>query len=610
MGELKKIQLKNFECHEDSELELSKVNILIGENGNGKSSIINALTLGVSGVLPTKPFSDYLKDGADNGSVDIEVITNEGKTRTARKVIGPDGKIKTEQITTASLLEQLGANVDTVRTLVDTWYFVQNASASVRKNVLSTVMSREYTAEELIEALSENIEDDKKDWHKTFITDNFCNLSHAKKTQTEMLYDLAYKARTAAKKDLTAKQEEIKLLETKLSAYKNTDEKVDEESIKRTLEHTELIKDIEYLQKEIDKKDVEYKEYDTKITKFKENIETLTKAITEEVSEEEVKAISDRININKNDIKNFEAFLKKIKESGKSECPTCGSDMDDAIDKFAAKIVVCEEDIKTDEADYNTKNEQYMNSNKLKELNELLAGANTKLEEMAEGIKTSTEDMGNKKLAADELVKAGIVTQEGLDANENAKEIEKLKARLAIYKEDLATLQTDANDLELAVAKYNDSSVWVSLLTTNKEVFVDNLKSIVELLIPKYKVEVDSDMNMTFSGISLNTLSTSEKFRVGVGIQTALSIASGLGIVVIDGSDIVTDPTNLIMTINKLGTMEAIKTLIVTSSYDFTKPEKDKRKKDNVKIEVPATHYVITDGVVERQDDLFGSESW
>ncbi len=45
MAEIKKIILENFKSHRSTELELSKVNIIIGPNSSGKSSVFQALLL-------------------------------------------------------------------------------------------------------------------------------------------------------------------------------------------------------------------------------------------------------------------------------------------------------------------------------------------------------------------------------------------------------------------------------------------------------------------------------------------------------------------------------------------------------------------------------------
>ena len=42
---IKNLNLKNFKCYEEVELELSKVNILTGTNSSGKSTLIQALKL-------------------------------------------------------------------------------------------------------------------------------------------------------------------------------------------------------------------------------------------------------------------------------------------------------------------------------------------------------------------------------------------------------------------------------------------------------------------------------------------------------------------------------------------------------------------------------------
>lgn len=72
---LKKIKLKNFMSHKDSELELSPgVNVLTGPNNSGKSAIVTALQLLTE--LPTREGTYMIRHGEKEAEVTVE--TSEG----------------------------------------------------------------------------------------------------------------------------------------------------------------------------------------------------------------------------------------------------------------------------------------------------------------------------------------------------------------------------------------------------------------------------------------------------------------------------------------------------------------------------------------------------
>lgn len=85
-----KITLENFRVHEALEIEFSKgINLLIGENGSGKSSILEALGLALYGApLRTSADKDAIMIGKKYAEIKVDFTANDGLNYRAERRIG------------------------------------------------------------------------------------------------------------------------------------------------------------------------------------------------------------------------------------------------------------------------------------------------------------------------------------------------------------------------------------------------------------------------------------------------------------------------------------------------------------------------------------------
>ncbi len=81
-GRIRKIQLRNFMCHKNFEVDLNpSVNVFVGLNGSGKSAILTALAIGLGSKAQSTSRSTNLKDLVRRGesSAQIEItLSNDG----------------------------------------------------------------------------------------------------------------------------------------------------------------------------------------------------------------------------------------------------------------------------------------------------------------------------------------------------------------------------------------------------------------------------------------------------------------------------------------------------------------------------------------------------
>lgn len=80
-GKINKIILKNFMCHSNLSMEFNKnVNLLIGNNGSGKSAVLTALIVGLgsksSATNRCTNITQLIKRGETFGSVEIHIANN------------------------------------------------------------------------------------------------------------------------------------------------------------------------------------------------------------------------------------------------------------------------------------------------------------------------------------------------------------------------------------------------------------------------------------------------------------------------------------------------------------------------------------------------------
>ena len=96
---IEKIELENFRCHTKKEIELSKgINLILGRNGSGKSSILEAIGLVLLGEDNNRSIIDQVKLGEKSAQIIITFIGNDGiryKAERIYKISGAKNTTKT-----------------------------------------------------------------------------------------------------------------------------------------------------------------------------------------------------------------------------------------------------------------------------------------------------------------------------------------------------------------------------------------------------------------------------------------------------------------------------------------------------------------------------------
>ena len=81
------IELVNFLSHHETRLELdSGVTVFVGDNGAGKSSVIDAITFALFGDHTRKGNKELIKRGATQGLVNVNMTINDTQYKAERKI--------------------------------------------------------------------------------------------------------------------------------------------------------------------------------------------------------------------------------------------------------------------------------------------------------------------------------------------------------------------------------------------------------------------------------------------------------------------------------------------------------------------------------------------
>ncbi|WP_297455787.1 AAA family ATPase, partial [Persephonella sp.] len=85
---LKRVRLRNFLAHDDTEIEFSPsgITVFIGENGAGKSSIIEGIVYGIFGKTDRGKLEDLVKWGKREATVEVEFQKGNSEYKVERTI--------------------------------------------------------------------------------------------------------------------------------------------------------------------------------------------------------------------------------------------------------------------------------------------------------------------------------------------------------------------------------------------------------------------------------------------------------------------------------------------------------------------------------------------
>ncbi len=297
---LTKLRLKNLLAHDDTEIEFSQSGItaIIGENGAGKSSILEAIQLALFGESSKGNLIDIIKWGRDKALVELEFV----KSGTYYKVVREIEK-KGKSINTNSALFR----IENGREILDRQKYLNQELPKItgisKKTFLNSILIKQGEIEGLIRQKP----------------------SEREKVIEELL-DLHIYSKLLEKYKENRKKEENRL-ETLQSEKINKDElqqkinnlQVQISQLQQEIEKTEKEKDeLEKVLKHIEEKINTYNQIEKEKSIKTTNLKNIESKITELQNKiEEIQTLKKEINNLKNkveELQNLETTYEKLQE--------------------------------------------------------------------------------------------------------------------------------------------------------------------------------------------------------------------------------------------------------------------------------------------------------
>lgn len=626
------LRLVNFRNHADTYIPLERVNILVGLNGAGKSSLRGAIEYLLTGRCAWTDgrgagAEDLIRHGQKEAAVEATI---EGIGKVRRTIPGGvtvEGWSGTTATVQKAILERLGTTERVISAVLNTSAFVE-MPPSEQKNMLFALMGLEFDQKAIKERLlgwaaTGNLFETGNMLAQVF--DHYYPDGLAGGAEVFDALDKTFReARRIAKKDLKALEERVRFAGERKTQLPDGVTLEDKEAIVCQLQELRQERDrlaamvgqadiaMKRLQIQNDREariKAELVQIEAALAKPAADISGLEKGLAKvqkdyEQAQIDVEGLSKRQAALGAEISSLDKMLTALKglkglcplAPGQLVCPHPEEDIEELRGRLEADRAAKEQE-KT-EVDAALQQAQA----KLRELKSRqvdLSAAIAKEKEAAAALERAKARREELLEALADVERERAAIGEPLGAAEAQAKFKEIEARIAkgenlltaIHQEEraLAELQTMQRQLQQKRAEVGALEKLVEAFGP-KGIKQDILREIAgpvqrranerlaELTNGEFSLTFDLEgdfeirVHRNGSTTRLQNLSTSEKMRVGIVLQDVLNSLTGLGIMVIDDAEHL-DPDNKVFLINTLLGMEEYGTIILLAAKGETEPE-------------------------------------
>lgn len=628
---INRIELVNFRNHTDTAFDLDNVNVFVGRNNAGKSSIKAAIEYALTGRC-------QWTDGAGRGAEALKrhganvagvTLNVDGLGQISRVVQGElqvgnwQGGSKLQQ---TELYQQLNAGADVIEALLNTSKFI-SMKPDEQKNMLFRLMGLNFTKDTILSALEKYLGGAGKadmmtacffaylnQWvdgaaggpevldgiHKKVFTERTAAKKSLKELETlagggqqeTSLPPGAWEAREQIKADLkNLKARKDELLQERGKAL-GTSERINRlgdqvRIISGQIENTRaFLKEVEFDQDTLDGLERGLEEQRARAEGAKQKLDM-------------------QRNLTANHQANLEAWTEardRLVKKGDWTCPmvpglNCAADKNEVarkvekdIDAVAKLLEVAREEEALLDADWKKYTARYeFAKNRIEELKaarerkERLQVEINRFDKQLDDTKKELMEAENAVFDTEQIEAEIEQLSQRIEKGEDL--VQKIAAEESVRKERarlagaLEKKRQEVAWLEALVEAFGPKGIKAQMLESVIGALQDLVNKRLEMLTAgRYSVQFSLDKGfeimVTAGGVTMNldNLSTSERMRVGIVLQDALNGLTGLRLMVIDDCEIL-DPENKQLLIGMLIQIkDAYDTIIVLSALGETVP--------------------------------------
>ncbi|QUH22069.1 AAA family ATPase [Alkaliphilus sp. B6464] len=567
---INKIGIKNFRNHQLTTITMDKtVNLFLGKNNNGKSSIKAALEMVLTGGCEFtgdkgQGYQYLIKTGTKQTivSADVEGVGEIEKRLGKSKSIYLNGD-KSTQTEIESLIESQGVSINVIKAIFSSSKFI-NMTANEKKNFMFNLLNIDVDIDLIINNLSKQ-NTEAIDRIKSSLP------SELDMTVFDTLYDIFYSDRRNLNKEIKVLQMEVEKLKQDTFDYADsTYDEIKTEKIVKGKEFEEIQKQIAIVEnskfiydsatkekeevleesEKLNKLLIQYMDITTSIDDINDSINQYNdkiKNLEVENKELEIEMASrtSKINLTKN-------IIQKLKDTG---CPlysklTCNQDKNAMVDELTNDMISLQDELFDLEMDAEYVKSQINKENlKLEGLKNDLNTTKTidRIKSSLDILKVKLSEIEKRLVPVDDK-ELPVLKDKESSLKLRLQEINTYLKNKTEYDQTVVKLMNKEKELvilEFLVSEFNSDGIKNKILKHKVQDIKDKANERLSVLTgSKYKLDFDLtegfDVIVTHETgtVKVQGLSDSEKLRIGIILQDIFSYLTNSKILVIDNLEI------------------------------------------------------------------------